>query len=117
MLKKIYRLNEKEVKKVLLQKKPFFSYWLVLNSQNVKKTTPSCGIVIGAKSVKNNVHRVFFRRMFYSIIQRNFSNIPAGNLVFVVKKTILLDKNDSVCVASFEKDILFLLKKYSQSVL
>jgi hypothetical protein len=31
MIKKIYRLKEREVKKVLSKRKPFFSYGIVLN--------------------------------------------------------------------------------------
>jgi len=92
MLQKIYRLNEKEVKKVLMQKKPFFSYWVVLNTHTSKSGFWKFAIVIGSKSVINNVHRVFFRRLFYSIIEQKYSQITAWDFVFVVKKIFFLIK-------------------------
>jgi len=116
MLQKIYRLNEKEVKKVLMQKKPFFSYWVVLNTHTSKSGFWKFAIVIGSKSVINNVHRVFFRRLFYSIIEQKYSQITAWDFVFVVKKNILLDKKNLESRESFKKDILFLLKKYQQHI-
>jgi len=46
MIKKIYRLKEKEVKKVLGKTKPFFSYSIVLNSKPNREVFNRFAIVI-----------------------------------------------------------------------
>ena len=111
MISKKNRLTEREVKKVLSRWKPFFSYGIVLNymKNNYKKNR--YWIVIWAKSVKNNVTRVFFRRLFYNLV---FDKLEADrwiDFVFVVKKQTKLDKNDEKSIMNFEKDIKFLLNK------
>jgi hypothetical protein len=51
MIKKIYRLRQREVKKVLQRAKPFFSYGIVLNVFENKLNYNRFAIVIGSKSV------------------------------------------------------------------
>jgi hypothetical protein len=46
MIKKIYRLKDREVKKVLGKTKPFFSYGIVLNMKLNKKDFNRFAIVI-----------------------------------------------------------------------
>lgn len=113
MIKKIYRLNENAVKKVLKLWKPFFSYGLVVNF--IKNNLPynRFAIIIWWKSVKNAVTRNIFRRLFYKLVSsyilKNW-NIWK-DMVFVIKKQTKLDKNDLWIIKNFEKDINFLLNK------
>ena len=55
MIKKKFRLKEKDVKRVLQKWEPFFSYNIVLNKQKNKLLYNRFSIVISAKSVKCNV--------------------------------------------------------------
>lgn len=118
MIKKIYRLKEKEVKKVLTYGKPFFSYWIVLNYNPNKLNYNRFAIVIWSKSVENSVIRNFFRRKFYNLIfdkksihLNNSKTEIWRDFVFVVKKQTKLDKKDKDSISMFEKDINFLLNK------
>ncbi len=115
MILKEYRLKEKEVKKVLKIWKPFFSYWIVLNSLVNKLSYNKFSIVIWSKSVNTNVTRNFFRRFFYNKIhlftKKSLQNNKYLDLVFIVKKQTKLDKKDKKTIISFEKDLDFLIKK------
>ncbi len=117
MIKKIFRLKEKEVKKVLKKRKPFFSYWIVLNKYKNKLKYNRFAVVIGSKSVNSWVERNFFRRRFYDFIfTKNLVNQEFDNnwiyydFVFVVKKEIKLDKKQQKSINSFDKDLNFLIK-------
>jgi len=120
MIKKDYRLREREVKKVLQSKKPFFSYGIVLNSIQNKKEFDRFAIVIWWKSVKNSVERVFFRRLFYDFIYKKiiyYNKIADTNkenkfydFVFVIKKQTKLDKKNEKSINSFVSDLSFLIK-------
>ena len=112
MIKKIYRLREREVKKVLQKWKPFFSYNIVLNSTQNKKSYNRFAIVIGSKSVRTNVERNFFRRKFYDLVSDYAKDeVKWRDFVFVVKKKTKLDKRIDTSISSFEKDIRFLIQK------
>lgn len=111
MLKKIYRLSEKEVKKVLKYAKPFFSYWIVANKIENNLLYNRFAIIIPRKSIPNNVSRNFFRRFFYDLVKIHVNTQKWKDIVFVVKKQIKLDKKDSLSINIFEKDIKFLLNK------
>lgn len=114
MIKKIYRLKENDVKKVLKYKEPFFSYWIVANQIKNNVWFDRYAIVIGGKSVENNVSRNFFRRKFYDIMadfSKSKSKQMGVDIVFVVKKQIKLDKKNFESITAFEKDVGFLLKK------
>lgn len=117
MIKKIYRLKEREVKKVLISSKPFFSYGIVLNIKPNKNLFNRFAIVIWSKSVVTNVSRNFFRRRFYDFIynssffhQEN-KNAVNYDLVFIVKKQTKLDKKIKETIVLFEKDLSFLENK------
>jgi hypothetical protein len=114
MIKKKFRLKEREVKKVLGKWKPFFSEWIVLNSTLNKVGFNRFSIVIWWKSVNTNVTRVFFRRRFFDKIMENnylLDNIIWKDFVFVVKKKNKLDRKDLVAIKTFKKDLNFLIKK------
>lgn len=113
MIKKSYRLNEFQVKKVLWYKKPFFSYGCVLNYYKNNLDHNRFAIIISWKSVSGSVERNFFRRKFYDLVKNNILTEAKKwhDLVFVIKKETKLDKKDFESINSFEKDIKFLLKK------
>ena len=111
MISKINRLTEREVKKVLTRWKPFFSYGIVLNYMKNNLDKNRFAIVIWWKSVKTNVARVFFRRMYYDIVKDNLDSKKWIDFVFVVKKQTKLDKNEEKSIITFKKDIKFLLGK------
>lgn len=118
MIKKIYRLKEREVKKVLARAKPFFSYAIVLNVKENKKWYNRFAIIIWAKSVSNNISRNFFRRKFYDFVVNSslFSNSlnqwKNYDFVFLVKKQTKLDKKDKNTILEFKKNLSFLEKKF-----
>jgi len=118
MIKKIYRLKEREVKKVLKNSKPFFSYNIVLNTKKNRKKFNRFAIIIWAKSVKDNISRNFFRRRFYDFIYNSslygsFWDIWKNyDFVFVIKKKTKLDKKDKDTILNFKKDLSFLEKKF-----
>lgn len=112
MIKKIYRLNESEVKKVLKYSKPFFSYWVVANLIKNNLSYNRFSIVIWAKTVNHNVSRNFFRRKFFDMSSKYIDDVNGKDIVFVVKKQTKLDKNNFDSIKAFEKDIAFLLKKW-----
>ena len=111
MISKGSRLSEREVKKVLTRWKPFFSYWIVLNYMKNNLEKNRFAIVIWWKSVKTNISRVFFRRLYYDLIREYLDNKKWIDFVFVVKKQTKLDKSDENSIISFKKDIKFLLNK------
>ena len=71
MLKKKFRLREREVKRVLQKWEPFFSYDVVLNTKRNNFNYNRFAIVISSKSVYSNVERNFFRRRFYDFISKS----------------------------------------------
>lgn len=119
MIKKIYRLKENEVKKVLNKWKPFFSYGLVLNYIPNKLTYSRFSLVLWTKSVKSWVERNFFRRRFFDFIAKTYLDLENTSVfnsknydfVFVVKKQTKLDKTDKKTIFDFEKDLIFLKSK------
>jgi len=110
MIKKIFRLKENEIKKVLKYKKPFFSYWFIANVVPNRLSYSRFAIFFSSKNTKTSICRNYFRRLFYD----NCSvNIWAWNfdIVFVPKKWKIFDKKDKTIIFEFEKDIKFLFKK------
>jgi RNase P protein component len=114
VIKKIFRLKERQVRKVLSKWKPFFSYWIVLNFLENKLPYNRFAIIIWWKSIKSSVWRNFFRRKFYNLvweyIKKN-KNDKFFDFVFVVKKQTKLDKKNLDIIKNFEKDLNFLIKK------
>ena len=113
MIKKVYRLNEKQTKKVLTAWKPFFSYWIVSNILKNNLGYNRFSIVIWGKSVVNNVTRNFFRRQYFSITWDFIKTKDNAWVDFVcfVKKQTKLDKKNIESVKTFQKDIKFLIYK------
>jgi ribonuclease P protein component len=86
MIAKQYRLSEKEVKKVLAQRKPFFSHHLVAN---MKENTLGYGrfaLILSAKHAKGSVNRNHYRRLFYTLSRAFLHEIGSIDIVFVGKK-------------------------------
>jgi len=83
VISKKNRLSEREVKKVLNKWKPFFSYWIVLNYLKNNSEINRFAIVIWWKSVNTNITRNFFRRLYYNLVVKIFSD-----------KKLVLDKKD-----------------------
>ena len=110
MLRKNYRLSERDVKKVLRGQKPFFSHRLSLHVRPNRERHGRFGIVIGGKNVPSAVCRNFFRRRFYDMV-RSISERPVGDMLFVVKRGIVLSMRDADMVRGFHEDITFLLRK------
>jgi len=112
MIKKIYRLREGEVKKVLKYAKPFFSYHIVAYAVKNTLSHHRFGVVISGKSVKNAVHRNFFRRRIYDGAFQKMPHTKNGlDIVFLVKKQIKLDKTEISSMLDCEKDLGFLAQK------
>lgn len=112
MIKKVYRLNERQTKKVLSVWKPFFSYWVTSRILKNNLNYNRFSIIIWSKSVENNVCRVFFRRSFFHLTSDFIASEDKWfDMVFFVKKQTKLKKNDKEVINSFKKDIKFLLYK------
>lgn len=110
MLAKKYRLREKEVKKVLQKGKPFFSYNLAIKYFPSKISDVKFAIVIGWKSVSNNVVRNFYRRKFYDFCKKSLEQLPSWYYVCVIKKSFKLEKTFSI-QQQFESEISYLFHK------
>ncbi len=114
MIKKIHRLQQWEVKKVLKYWKPFFSYGIVSNFISNNLNYNRFAIVIGWKTVINSVSRNYFRRIFFDLVGIYIFKIEKNigkDFVFVIKKQMKLDKKDFESIKTFKKDTSFLLKK------
>jgi ribonuclease P protein component len=111
MIKKEFRLTERETKRVLQKWKPFFSYEIVLNKLRNNYNYNRFAIVLSSKSVNSWVERNFFRRKFYDFCKDKIFVKSGNDLVFVVKQKSKLDKDDENCLEKFKKDLEFLMKK------
>lgn len=112
MIKKKFRLKEKDVKRVLQKWEPFFSYGIVLNKYKNKINNNRFAIVISSKSISTNVERNFFRRRFYDFIASN--NVYSWvwyDFVFVVKSKVKLFWKQKSSLENFFKDLVFLINK------
>lgn len=115
MIKKIYRLKEKEIWKVF-KWRPFFSYWFVANTKNNKLEFPRFAIIFSGKNTKTSVDRNFYRRKFYDISSK-YLDLPWIDMVFIPKKWSIFDRRNEETVANFEQDINFVLKKIKKEFL
>lgn len=111
MLAKEYRLTEKETKKVLHKWKPFFSHEIVLNIIKNNYNHNRFSIVIWWKSVKTNVERSFFRRRFYDYMLDRIDKAPFYDMVFTIKRTTKLDKEDKNSLENYKKTLNYLINK------
>ena len=109
MIAKKYRLQEREVKKVLHKGKPFFSYSIVFNVIPNRLWYSRFAIVIGSKSVPTNVVRNIYRRAYYDICQKHQEK-PYGDVVCVVKKKTKLEK-DNESMKKILSEINYLFEK------
>jgi ribonuclease P protein component len=110
MIKKIYRLKEKEIKKVLKFKKPFFSYNIIANYIKNNLWYNRFAILLSHKNTKTSVSRNFFRRKMYTLVSNSIYK-SSFDIVFVPKKWKTFDKKKKEDILGFENDISFLIKK------
>lgn len=122
MISKKYRLTENEVKKVLKNWKPFFSYWAVLNYKNNNVENNRFAIIISGKNISGSVERNFFRRRFYDsidikLLDKHLDTKSSYDFVFVMKRQTKLVKNSDESIKSFDNDIRFLIKAINDKVI
>jgi len=110
MIKKIYRLKESEIKKVLKYKKPFFSYNLIANIIDNKLPYSRFALFLSWKHVKTAVSRNYFRRLFYNI-SSDYILKWSYDIVVIPKKWKIFDKKDKAIILEFENDLKFIFKK------
>ena len=115
MISKEYRLTERELRKVLSRKKPFFSYVFIANTCENKLSHGRCGILLSSKCTKWSVNRNFWRRKFYDLFLPTIQNNHL-DIVLVPKKWTTLDYKNEQHIIDFEKNILFLSKKIQESL-
>ena len=111
MITKEHRLIERDIRRVLKFKKPFFSYSVVANVAQNRIGKPRFGSVFPAKAVTGSVSRNFFRRRSYDLARPYLENPSASDVVIVPKKGKPLDHRDPVAVAAFENDVSQLYRK------
>ncbi len=109
MLAKIYRLKEREVKKVLHKGKPFFSYSVVFNVFPNKLPHSRFAIVIWGKSVPTNVLRNLYRRKYYDICSKYIWKWYWDVVCVVKSKTKLWKLPDDI--SKIESEITYLFEK------
>ncbi|MFZ2255793.1 MAG: ribonuclease P protein component [Patescibacteria group bacterium] len=85
MIAKEYRLTERELRKVLSKRKPFFSYMFIANILENKVEHGRIGILLSSKVARGSVNRNFWRRRFYDISLEYLGNLPL-DIVLVPKK-------------------------------
>lgn len=112
MIKKDRRLVEREIRKVLKYKKPFFSYSVIANVATNRLGISRFAAIFSGKSVECGASRNFFRRRAYDLA-RPFLSASAGlDVVIVPKKGKKpLDHRDSEAVRAFEEDVRHLYRK------
>lgn len=89
MIAKKYRLTEREVRKVLSRRKPFFSYMFIANILENHEENHRVAILLSGKVARGSVNRNFWRRHFYDISLPLISEKPTEkhyDIVFVPKK-------------------------------
>lgn len=111
MITKDRRLVEREIRKVLKYKKPFFSYSLVANVAANREGFPRFAAIFSGKSVVCGVSRNFFRRRAYDLARPYLSAPSGSDVVLVPKKGRPLDHRDPEAVKAFEDDVRHLYKK------
>ena len=143
MISKTYRLNKRDIGKVLRKKKPFFSYRLIANTAiahpSEKIDYPRFAIILSGKVTKGSVVRNFFRRRFYeaarpyiehtrieqkapehktlesnTLVQKAPHN-TALDIVVVAKKGTTLDSRSPSDIESFDSEIRELFSKIFSS--
>ncbi len=111
MISKDRRLVEREIRKVLKYKKPFFSYSLVANVASNRAGFPRFAAIFSGKSVVCGVSRNFFRRRAYDLARPYLENKLSSDVVLVPKKGKPLDHRNPEAVKTFEDDVRHLYKK------
>lgn len=111
MISKDRRLIEREIRKVLKHKKPFFSYSLVANVSVNRVGFPRFAAIFSGKSVTCGVSRNFFRRRAYDLARPYLTSSASNDIVIVPKKGRPLDHRNDEAVKLFEADVSHLYRK------
>lgn len=112
MIKKESRLVEREIRRVLKFRKPFFSYAFVANVATNRLGVPRFAPVLSSKSVTGSVGRNFFRRRAYELARPYLSKAVGIDVVVVAKKgSAVLDHRNADSVASFDRELRQLYQK------
>jgi ribonuclease P protein component len=85
MIASRYRLSENEVKKVLKQKKPFFSHTFVANVMKNNLGVSRFAILLSGKHAPGSVNRNYWRRLYYTRSEP-YVESPGVDIVLVPKK-------------------------------
>ena len=70
-------------------------------------------IILSAKNTPWSVHRNFFRRTFYDVVNNTNSWYTSYDIVFSPRKGKFFDKTIETHTIEFVREIEFLLKKIS----
>lgn len=116
MISKDRRLVEREIRKVLKHKKPFFSYSLVANVSENRVGFPRFAAIFSGKSVRCAVSRNFFRRRAYELARPYLRTASSADVVLVPKKGLPLNHRDASTVRAFEADVSHLYAKIFSTV-
>lgn len=116
MISKDRRLVEREIRKVLKYKKPFFSYSLVANVAANRLGFSRFAAIFSGKSVTCSVSRNFFRRRAYELARPYLDSALQNDVVLVPKKGKPLDHRNPEAVKVFEEDVRHLFKKIFSEV-
>jgi ribonuclease P protein component len=115
MIGKDRRLVEREIRKVLKYKKPFFSYSVIANVSANRNGFPRFAAIFSGKSVRCGVSRNFFRRRAYELARPYLGIETSTDVVIVPKKGRPLDHRDESAVNAFEADVSHLYAKIFSS--
>ena len=118
MLAKEYRLCEKQVKKALQFRKPFFGeMWVMHALPSIKWIGGGFAIILSGKQTRWSVNRNFFRRRFYDHIRQNHSDLLDGKYMIVMsfKKGTLFSSKEEASIALFDKSVADCITKFRKA--
>lgn len=85
MIAKKYRLIEKDFRKVLSKRKPFFSYGIVANIADNTLGHARIGILLSGKHAPGSVNRNAWKRLIYDL-SATYLESTSTDIVFAPKK-------------------------------
>ena len=108
-MKKIFRLRESDIGKVLKRRNGTFSSGWIANVLSNRIGHNRFAVFFSGKHTKTSVSRNFFRRRFYSLA-KYYESKGSLDIVFVPKKGKTFDKAKNDDIVAFENDIKYLLR-------
>jgi ribonuclease P protein component len=115
MISKSFRLTEQQIRKVLSNKKPFFSYIFIANTRPNTRKHWRIGILLSWKQARWSVNRNTIRRKIYDLSKIYLDHIN-HDIVLVPKKGMIFDSKNEKSIEEMEKNIIFLLKKIIETL-